>query len=405
MSEHRLHDSGISYYRAVSRVGVLLLACAACNFPHGNLPADGQMIDGDATFDDVKSDAPACGAAEVVTGANHTCARTFDGSLYCWGLANSGQLGVLPLSYRCTVATSMYYCATSPRKVELQGVAAIGAGNDVTCATTTAGAYCWGVNLHGAFGDGSTMSGNTPRAVPQRDGATALDGGVYHACSISAGALSCSGQNAAGEVGDGSGMRQTLPAPISVSADSFSLGDYTTCAVSSAGQLSCWGYNKFGQIDATGQNKLVPTGVTAVTDVRQVAPGRDHICVVRSDKTATCWGNNTYGQLGNGMMAMYSGPATVTVADAVEVASNRHHTCVRDGSGAVWCFGEGYSATPSQINLPRPAISISTGGAHDCAITDDFEVWCWGNQDVGQLGNGVDSSIRTLTPGNAPICQ
>lgn len=402
VTRHPLQSSRISYYPVVARVGILLLACAACSYSPGVLPPDGAPADSDV---DADPDMPACGAAQLVAGANHTCARTFDGRIFCWGLANSGQLGVLPLTDRCAVGTSMYYCATSPRQVELPATTTLGAGNDYTCASTTSGAYCWGVNLHGAFGDGSTNSGNAPRAVAQRDGATAIEGGVYHACSVTGGTLSCSGQNAAGEVGDGSGMRQTLASPINVSAESFSLGDYTTCAVRAGGELSCWGYNKYGQIDLTGQNKLVPTAVTFASDVRQVAPGRDHICVVRADNTVACWGNNTYGQLGDGMTAMYSGLVTAGVSDVVEVASNRYHTCARDRSGDVWCFGEGYSPTPAQINLSRPAVSIVAGGGHDCAITDDHEIWCWGNQDTGQLGDGVNTSGRTLTPRHASTCQ
>lgn len=380
----------------------LLLVCAACSFSHGVEPGDGGQSD---TAGDAQPDAPSCGAAEIAAGAAHTCARTFDGSLYCWGLANSGQLGVLPLSYRCTINSAMYYCETRPRRVVVPPVSALGLGNDYACVATTDGAYCWGVNLHGAFGDGSTTSANTPRAVSKRDGATALEGGVYHLCSKAGGVLSCAGQNAAGEVGDGTGMQQATAAPINVSANSFSLGDYTTCAVSSQGELSCWGYNQFGQIDATAQNKLSPTPVGFVSGITQVAVGRDHVCAIRDDKSATCWGNNTYGQLGNGMIATYSGPVVVAVPDVAEVAGNRHHTCVRDETGAVYCFGEGYSPTPDQIALTRPAIALTAGASHDCAITDDHEVWCWGNQDAGQLGNGLNVSGRTLTPQRAPLCQ
>jgi alpha-tubulin suppressor-like RCC1 family protein len=118
-----------------------------------------------------------------------------------------------------------------------------------------------------------------------------------------------------------------------------------------------------------------------------------------------CWGNNSYGQLGNGMMAMYSGVVTVAVSDVLEIAIFRHHGCVRTAAGQVWCFGEGYQATPMQIALARPAVALAAGAGHDCAITDDFEVWCWGSNDSGQLGNGLNSNSRTLTPQHVSICQ
>lgn len=298
----------------------------------------------------------------------------------------------------------MYYCSNVPRRVELAPATALGAGNQHTCASTTAGAYCWGVNLQGAFGDGTTTSTNVPRAVSQRDGATLIDGGVYHTCSVSSGALACSGQNIAGEVGDGTGASRPLALSIGTSAATLSLGDYTSCVTNSADELTCWGRNMHAQIDATAQNRLAPTLVSFVSGVVQAGVGRDHICAVRTDHTAVCWGNNSYGQLGNGATATYSGVVTVAVPDVMEIAVSRHHGCVRDSAGAVWCFGEGYTPTPTKIALAKPAISLAAGAGHDCAITQDYEVWCWGEQASGQLGNGLNLNARTLEPQQAKIC-
>lgn len=350
-------------------------------------------------------DALGCGAAQVVAGAEHTCARMLDGAVYCWGRANSGELGVLPLGYRCSAGGLMYYCSNTPRLLDLEPASALGAGNSHTCASTTAGAFCWGTNTHGGFGDGTTAGSTLPSAVTQRDGATLLEGGVYHMCSLEGTTLVCAGQNIAGEVGDGSGVQQTTAVPVNASTASLSLGDYTSCAASAQGELACWGRNMHAQIDATVQNKVTPTPVTYVSDVAQVATGRDHICAVRTDDTAVCWGNNTYGQLGNGLIATYSGVVAVAVSAVREIVVSRHHGCVRDGSGAVSCFGEGYTPMPTQIALARPAISLAAGAGHDCAITDDFQLWCWGNQDSGQLGNGVNANLRTLTPQAVQLCQ
>jgi alpha-tubulin suppressor-like RCC1 family protein len=376
----------------------------ACGFEHGIAQPSGDASP-DATTGDGASDASRCGVAQLVAGAEHTCARTFDGSVYCWGRANSGELGVLPLSYRCsTSGGSMYYCSNAPRRVEIATSTALGAGNQHTCASTSAGTHCWGVNLHGAFGDGTTTSSNVPRAVPQRDGATLIEGGTYHTCSVSSGTLECSGQNIAGEVGDGTGTAQYTAQTINRSATTLSLSDYTSCVTDAMGQLSCWGRNVHAQIDGTAQNRLTPTVVSYVSDAVQVAAGRDHLCTVRKDQTAVCWGNNSYGQLGNGATAMYSGVVSVGVANVSEIAVSRHHGCVRDTDGAVWCFGEGYTPTPTKVALSKPAIALVAGAGHDCAITQDFEAWCWGEQGSGQLGNGVNPNGRTLVPQQARIC-
>jgi alpha-tubulin suppressor-like RCC1 family protein len=298
----------------------------------------------------------------------------------------------------------MYYCSNTPRRLDLAATTALGAGNSHTCASTVSGTYCWGVNLQGAFGDGTTTNSNLPRRVSQRDGATSIEGGVYHTCSLTGTTLSCSGQNVAGEVGDGTATRQPTATPISAATASLSLGDYTSCAADAQGQLRCWGRNMHAQIDASAQNKLSPTDVTYVSDVRQVAVGRDHIAALTGDGRALCWGNNTYGQCGNGITATYSGVVQTSVANPVEIAVFRHHGCVRDANGGVWCFGEGYTPTPTQIALARPATSITAGAGHDCAITDDYQVYCWGQEDSGQLGNGVNANARVLEPQQAKIC-
>jgi alpha-tubulin suppressor-like RCC1 family protein len=245
-----------------------------------------------------------------------------------------------------------------------------------------------------------------PRLIPARAGATSIASGSYHTCSIANGTVQCAGQNAAGELGDGTLLPQWTPVTSMSGVVALTLGDYTTCAIDGQQRLVCWGMNTDGQIDLTLRNKPTPTVIAGIDGVTSAAAGRDFTCAVLADKTARCWGKNTFGQLGNGATSPFAQPPVqVQIANLVEISAERFHACALDDAGVVRCFGEGYGASPVAISLPQRARAITSGAQHDCAITDDGGVYCWGNQEVGQLGNGSSGPGRTLTPQAVSLCQ
>lgn len=378
-----------------------LVVCAGCSFQASSATVIDSAVDVPA---DVA--VPACGVASVAAGGDHTCAVLLDGTLACWGRAQSGELGIGTPTMKCDYQGTMYLCSTTPAPVGLTGVGAVALGSYHSCATTTAATSCWGANPYGAFGDGTATSSLTPVEIASRAGSTLIDAGRYHTCSVAAGMVACSGENIAGEIGNNTTGQQLTTVTAMNNVAAVALGDFISCVIDTQGQLWCWGRNAYKEIDASGQNRLVPTLVTGAAGALQVAEGLDHICVVQSDHTAVCWGSDTAGQLGDGRTASTAQPpVTAAVPSVAEVAADRDHTCVRDLTGGVWCFGDGYGVSPVSIALPAHAISIATGGSHDCAVTDDHSVWCWGNQDFGQLGNGVSSATRTLQPQQARVCE
>lgn len=395
------HD--LTMWRATAIVS--LGALGACGFS----PRDAATPE-DASTDapvvvDAPPDAPTCAAVEVEAGAEHTCARMNDGTIYCWGRGANGELGITPLGPRCMVGNASYYCSTTPQKVDLAGVTSLGLGQLHSCATTSTGTYCWGLNTQGEFGDGTTVGQQTPRLIVQRAAATVIAGGADQTCSIAGAVVSCSGQNFAGEVGNGTMTIVKTATMVAAGITSLGIGDYTTCGVDGTQHVQCWGRNAARQIDPSLQNKLVATVVAGIDSVTQVAAARDHVCAVRSDHTLACWGSNAKSQLGDGLTSsFFFPPQAVPLPNVVEVSAERFHSCARDAAGAVWCWGESYTPAPTQIALPRPAIQITSGTVHDCAVTDDGRVWCWGNQEFGQLGNGVASGTRQPTPQAVAIC-
>ncbi|HEY5927235.1 MAG TPA: hypothetical protein VIV11_36360 [Kofleriaceae bacterium] len=377
---------------------VAIAVMAACGFDPGTLPGtDGPLDDGRGT------DALSCAAIDVAAGGDHTCAISGDGSLYCWGRGDDGQIGIDPLSHRCVANT--IHCQKTPAKLALPPTAAVGLGGFHTCSTSGEQAYCWGKNSTAQYGNGTIVGSTRPTPIDQRTGATAFDGGTGHGCSLVGSILSCSGANGEGQVGNMSIVQQATAVAVKNDVASFSLGTTTSCAVDTAKSLYCWGRNAYKTIDQTGMIRTLPTLVAGITDVDQVAVGADHVCAVTGG-VVKCWGLNSAGQVGNGGTNPTSQPQPITtvtgIANAVEVVASRNHTCARTAAGDVYCFGDGYTPTPALV--ASGATKITGGSNHDCAVFGDGTVRCWGDQTYGQLGNNVDSASRSTTPQPAVLC-
>lgn len=96
--------------------------------------------------------------ADVAASWFHTCARARDGSLYCWGRNDEGQLGSGDIEDR----------ATPTRMGTLTSWAALVTGRFYTCAARSEGLYCWGINEGGQLGSGDRRRHATPMLVYQR---------------------------------------------------------------------------------------------------------------------------------------------------------------------------------------------------------------------------------------------
>jgi alpha-tubulin suppressor-like RCC1 family protein len=250
---------------------------------------------------------------QISASAFHACALDSAGSAYCWGYNYWGQLG------DATTASS-----SVPVAVDTGGVLAgqtltqISASYGSTCALDAAGAaFCWGDNAYGELGDGGTASSSVPvrvheRRVPGRRFSQLTDGG-FHACGLdAAGAAYCWGYNQSGQLGNGSIADSSVPVPVNTSGalagktlSTVTGGWDYTCALDSAGQAFCWGFNLYGQLGNSSETgSAVPvavdtTGVLAGRTLTQVATSWAHTCAVDSAGAAYCWGDGVAGDLGN----------------------------------------------------------------------------------------------------------
>jgi alpha-tubulin suppressor-like RCC1 family protein len=313
--------------------------------------------------------------SRVSAGGFHSCAVSGEGELYCWGDNLSGQYG------NGTTEESAW-----PTRVPGVSLTSVHAGRYHTCGLQPGGSVvCWGYNFFGQLGNRSVEGSLTPVEIASTRSFVAATAGNYHTCALTGeGELLCWGDNAGGQVGAigqleecAAVIRACLSSP-SVVAGGFrytavSAGASHTCAVRVGGELYCWGSNLLGQLgDGTTESRVEPQKV--LTDLRftNVSAGAGHSCGVAEDGTAWCWGLNNFGQLGNGMSDIYS-PTTVPVRVATSLAMR----------------------------------TVGAGQYHTCGVTTTDAVLCWGNNYHGELGNADSSSACFVNPvsGEPVLCS
>jgi len=193
------------------------------------------------------------------------------------------------------------------------------------------------------------------------------------------------------------------------------LGGATTCALSYAGQVKCWGNNDHGVL-GLGKN-TEPVGLTLnqvpkLLDPIDLGKGRkasaisvsggSSACALLDNGEVKCWGNNQYGQLGTGDKTDRGdehgemGDALQAVSlgrKALGVSAGSDYTCAVLDDGNVKCWGSGWAGqlggdsrndalSPMQfitVNLKRPATAVSASSGVTCAILDDGTSKCWGD--------------------------
>jgi hypothetical protein len=135
---------------------------------------------------------------------------------------------------------------------------------------------------------------------------------------------------------------------------------------------------------------------------QSVEAGGAHSCGIVEDGVAYCWGNNDFGQLGTGNLQGYAFPRQVAQGDLefTSVAAGVVTSCAITIDQEVYCwgynqYGQVGDGTVDQVLVANPTkvvgdhqfTMVSAGGAHVCGLVNDGEAWCWGLAGSGVLGN------------------
>lgn len=190
----------------------------------------------------------------------------------------------------------------------------------------------------------------------------------------------------------------------------------TSCTIRDE-NLYCWGNNSSSQIGDGGTTTQrtpvkVPglTGVTAISIGNYLAKNEEYpttACAVASGDVY-CWGRNHYGQIGDGTTEDRSSPVKVPgIPKATAVSTNDTATCALTEAKEVYCWGGGESGqigtgdtservtSPQKLNGLSDVKQLSANGGTVCAIAAENDLYCWGNNGSGQLGDGTTEQRNT----------
>ena len=326
------------------------------------------------------------------------------------GTCSNGSCAYSPVDTACPSGCSDGRCKGAAAKGAI-----IAAGNSSTCAIGKGGeVQCWGWNLYGQLGNGSTTDSHVPVSVKGvSSGVTAIVAGALHACALAGGATQCWGYNARGELGDNTATNRLVPVSVLASGvTALSAGSNFTCALGKGGGIECWGYNGVGQLGNGSTNDgYQPYPVQGLeSEVAQVAAGAEYACAVLASGAVPCWGDSDETHFSTvpvdvpGLMPSVS-----------QVVVGQYYACALMNGGGVYCWGHnesGQLGNGSKVESTAPvavqgltgrAIALNAGDKHTCALLENGGVQCWGWNFYGQLGNNstTDSSVAVNVQGLA----
>jgi alpha-tubulin suppressor-like RCC1 family protein/uncharacterized protein YjdB len=182
-----------------------------------------------------------------------------------------------------------------------------------------------------------------------------------------------------------------------------------TCALEQSGSAYCWGSNARGQFGdgMTADAVLRPVPAAGSLRLTTLDAGSRHACGVTTSAVLYCWGANDRGQLGDGSNTSRLNPVQVAAAAQtfVTVKTFDRHTCARAAGGSVYCWGAndlgqlGIGTTMDETvprAVPMSLDSIFVGGSYSCGLRGDGKLHCWGLFAWPEFGD-------TLFVGSQPV--
>ena len=355
----------------------------------------------------------------ISAGVEHACGLTTDGTAYCWGSNDVGQLGNNDKFQEWLEPTPVVSSPADLKFVQIR------TGLSYTCGITATGRiYCWGSHQSGQLGTGSPTDDGSTQPVPiaSEQVFTALAVMGEHACGIGSDqSVWCWGYNFYGQVGANL-FDIFVPEPTRIQGGHSFVAlangiSSHTCGISTAGEVLCWGDGFRGKLGngVTTENRspmpvVAPVGETLPT-FTSVAVGENHTCALSTAGEAFCWGDNTDRALGDGTDDGFRlTPTRVnTGLRFTSITAGEQFTCANTDSGDVYCWGRNANgqlgdgtttnrAAPARVSSPLRFREISAGSSFVCAIAEGGEGNCWGSNAAGQLGTGNRNASNLPTP-------
>lgn len=330
---------------------------------------------------------------QLAAGCNHALALTGTGQVLAWGEDFSGQLG-----------DAARASSDVPVPVHLPAgtvVSQIAAGCNTSYALTSKGAlYAWGSGAQGELGTGATLvSTSVPVPVAVRSGVTpvAISAGNSDGYLLtSAGGVLAWGSNNIGQLGSGGGASALSPKPVdlpsTVRVASVVGGGFNAFAITTGHQLYAWGGDYDGQ-DGVGSLRdlfeptpvAFPAGV-GVASVNGASAGGFQAVAEATDGSVFAWGGNFDDQLGYGVLTTNYFSVGLAASGAVSGWGS-------DSTGGFGSPSPAGSLVPTTVSSSSPYSSLSAGCSHVVASSASGSVYAWGGDSDGQAGSSPPTAI------------
>ena len=188
-----------------------------------------------------------------------------------------------------------------------------------------------------------------------------------------------------------------------------SSGEHFTCGLTSVGDVYCWGDKSYSQLGTSAVDyNSTPNKVYQITNAVEIAAGRDFACARISDGSVACWGRGDLGQTGDGYLSTENrifATRVHGVTTATGISAGESHACVLKKDRNVYCWGQNQllqlgnnlsriETMPVKVEGISAITQISSGLNHTCALTETQFVYCWGDNKFGQLGIGTPLILK-----------
>lgn len=248
-------------------------------------------------------------------------------------------------------------------------------------------------------------------------GVTAVSTGIgFFMALLKNGHVDTWGNNYFGELGDGSTVNSATPVQVNglSSVKAISAGGFDALALLANGTVMAWGANNAGQLGHGNLTKdsTVPVPVAHLSGVTAISAGLAHNLALLTNGSVLAWGNGINGELGNGEFDTFSDvPVAVqqlSTVTAISAGNSFSLALLRDGTVRSWGvntsgqLGTG-STRSSMSDVPvvvrdlQGVTEISAGGFGSLALLSGGKVMSWGDNTVGELGDGTAGGL-SATP-------
>ncbi|XP_052077229.1 E3 ubiquitin-protein ligase HERC2-like isoform X2 [Mytilus californianus] len=339
------------------------------------------------------------------------------GQIWGWGHNHRGQLGGVE-GAKVKLPVGCEALAT------LRPVQMIGGEQTLFAVTADGKVYATGYGAIGRLGIGGTDSVAHPTLLESIQHVfikkLAVNSGGKHCLALSAdGEVYSWGEGEDGKLGHGNRCTCDRPRVIESlrgkEVNDIAAGGAHSACITANGELYTWGKGRYGRLghgDSEDQSK--PKLVEALKGYRVIdvacGSGDAQTLCITDDDNVWSWGDGDYGKLGRGgsdgckipmkIDALYGqGVSKVECGSQFSVALTRAGAVYTWGKGDYHRLGHG---TDDHVRRPRrvsalqgkKVIDIACGSLHCVACTDAGEVYTWGDNDEGQVGDGTTNAIQ-----------